>query len=239
MYSKIRIKLPDINRAFTSGGESYSDASWKKSNSDLIRNIKAKYGSIISHWGIVFDIPDGVIISFIATESSGKMLAPNQYKATGLMQVTPPAIWECARKWEAMTKAKLPDEAVNSLKAKVPDFFTSKNTTPNAIQSNALLKPLQNDANFNIMSGVLILRWLLERFSTSLFGGQLNKAMVAYNAGAYIKALNTDAATPNKTPVDSTELSQNKKVPAESRDYLVKMLGKDGFLSLIYIDKVI
>jgi hypothetical protein len=67
---------------------------------------------------------------------------------------------------------------------------------------------------------------------------QLNKAMVAYNAGAYNKAISsgTNAIT---TPVDSTTLSINPKVPNESRGYLLKMLGKDGFLELIYKDKAI
>jgi hypothetical protein len=62
--------------------------------------------------------------------------------------------------------------------------------------------------------------------------------MVAYNAGAYNKAISsgTKAIT---TPVDSTTLSKNPQVPAESRGYLLKMLGNDGFLSLIYKDKAI
>ena len=88
------------------------------------------------------------------------------------------------------------------------------------------------------MAGTSVLRWLLERFSSPLTGGQLNKAMVAYNAGAYTRAISTGTKA-NKTPIDSTTLSRNPQVPAESRAYLLKMLGRDGFLSLIYKDKAI
>lgn len=78
-----------------------------------------------------------------------------------------------------------------------------------------------------------------ERFSTMQTGGQLNKAMVAYNAGVYICALNVSSNQPITNPIDSTSLATNRLVPAESRGYLIKMLGKDGFLSLIYIEKAI
>jgi hypothetical protein len=82
------------------------------------------------------------------------------------------------------------------------------------------------------------LRWLIERFSTFLTGGQLNKAMVAYNAGAYTKSISSGTKA-NKIPIDSTSLSQNKLVPNQSKGFLLKMLGIDGFLAIIFKDKVI
>jgi hypothetical protein len=89
------------------------------------------------------------------------------------------------------------------------------------------------------MSGTLILRWLLERFTDdSGISQSLNKAMVAYNAGAYRVVLGSDKRG-RETPVDSTSLVTNRSVPFESRSYLLKMLGKDGFLELIYKDKAI
>lgn len=238
-YTQIRIKVPDIAAPFRSGTTDYSKDSTKKGNADMIRRIKSEYGVIIQRWGIVFDIPDGIIIGFIATESGGKMLPANVYKATGLMQVTPNAIWECARKWESTVGTALPPEALAELNRKTPEILSSKSSTPTAAQANKIIGLLQRDANYNVMAGTLILRWLLERFSTIQTGGQLNKAMVAYNAGAYIRVLNESAAKPIKTPIDSTSLATNRQVPAESRAYLYKMLGRDGFLSLIFKDRVI
>jgi hypothetical protein len=85
------------------------------------------------------------------------------------------------------------------------------------------------------MAGTLVLRWLIERFSVAGGSGQLNKAMVGYNAGPYRTVLSSGGT---KTPVDSTSLASNRSVPAESRAYLYKMLGKDGFLELIYLQKL-
>ena len=239
IYKTLRIKVPDIKTPFKSGGIDYSKPSTKAANADVIRDIKSTYAVPINRWGTVFEIPDAVIIGFIATESGGKMLGANVYKATGLMQVTPNALWECVKKWDSTVKTALPAQAVAELKRTVPEIFTSSAPAPSATVSNKIIKLLQNDANFNIMSGTLILRWLIERFSTVQTGGQLNKAMVAYNAGAYIRALNVSSTQPITNPIDTTSLATNRLVPAESRGYLYKMLGKDGFLSLIYIDKVV
>lgn len=239
IYKTLRIRVPDIKTSFKSGSTDYSKPAIKAANADVIRDIKSTYAVPINRWGTVFEIPDGVIIAFIATESGGRMLGANVYKATGLMQVTPNALWECVKKWRSMVKTELPAQAVAELKRTVPEIFTSSAVAPSATVSNKIIKLLQNDANFNIMSGTLILRWLIERFSTVQTGGQLNKAMVAYNAGAYIRALNVSSTQPITNPIDSTSLATNRLVPAESRGYLYKMLGKDGFLSLIYIDKVV
>jgi hypothetical protein len=239
IYKTLRIRVPDIKTPFKSGSTNYSNPATKAANAEVIRDIKSTYAVPINRWGVVFEIPDAIIIGFIATESGGRMLGANVYKATGLMQVTPNALWECVKKWDSTVKTALPAQAVAELKRTVPEIFTLSAVAPSATVSNKIIKLLQNDANFNIMSGTLILRWLIERFSTVQTGGQLNKAMVAYNAGAYIRALNVSSTQPITNPIDSTSLATNRLVPAESRGYLYKMLGKDGFLSLIYIDKVV
>jgi soluble lytic murein transglycosylase-like protein len=235
-YSKIFLKVPDIKTSFKAGTYNYSTPSVKAANIKVIQKINSSYGQIIEKWATLYEIPVGVIISFIATESGGTMAAPNKYQATGLMQVTPTAIYEVARKWTSEVDSPLPQESISLLNQRVPELLKAKTLT--AGLRSSILTNLQKDANFNVMAGTMILRWLLERFSTFLSGGQLNKAMVAYNAGAYNKAISsgTKAIT---APVDSTTLSRNPLVPAESRGYLLKMLGLDGFLSLIYKDKAI
>jgi soluble lytic murein transglycosylase-like protein len=197
----------------------------------MVRNINAQYGTIIKNWSDAFKIPVGVIVGFIATESGGKMVGPNKYQATGLMQVTPAAIFDSARKWDTEVKTPLPDSARRLLVSKIPNFFTTKNLSS---VSASILRNLEKDANFNIMSGTLVLRWLIERFTDdSGVSKSLNKAMVAYNAGAYRVVLG-GTKTGRETPVDSTSLATNRSVPLESRSYLYKMMGKDGFLELIY-----
>jgi hypothetical protein len=147
------------------------------------------------------------------------------------MQVTPAAIFDSARKWDTEVKTPLPDSARRLLVSKIPNFFTTKNLSS---VSASILRNLEKDANFNIMSGTLVLRWLIERFTDdSGVSKSLNKAMVAYNAGAYRVVLG-GTKTGRETPVDSTSLATNRSVPLESRSYLYKMMGKDGFLELIY-----
>lgn len=236
MYSKVTVKVPDLTSSFSCcGGYDYSKASTKADNTKMVKTIYSKYGSIISTWARVFDIPVGVIVGFIATESGGVNSAPNRYKATGLMQVTPNAIFDCATKWTAEVKSPLPSEARNLLTQKIPTFFTVSKVS--SIESK-ILNLLQNDSNFNVMSGTLILRWLLERFSDeSGTSKSLNKAMVAYNAGAYLTTLGSTKIT-RETPMDTLSLVTSR-IPAESKSYLYKMLGKDGFLQIIYKEKAI
>ena len=230
-YSSVKVE-PNIQSSYKSKGYNYSSPDVKADNIRTIQNINAKYGSIIQYWGDVFEIPKGVIIGFIATESGGTMAKPNRFKATGLMQVTPNAA-TTVEDWKKEVSTPLPPEAIAEINKKLPALLTGN------FSESKLLQLLQNDANFSIMMGTLILRWNLERFSTFLTGSQLNKAMIAYNAGAYNKAISGSSKVIRGAAVDSTSLAQNKGVPAESRAYLYKMLGIDGFLNLIYKDKVI
>jgi soluble lytic murein transglycosylase-like protein len=236
IYSAINVKVPDILTSFKAGSYDYSNPSVKKANIGVAQQIYKNYGPFLEKWAKVYEIPVGVIVGFIATESGGKMAPPNRYQATGLMQVTPPSIFEVANKWGVEVKTPLPKDSVDLINQRVPELFKSK--TISASVRSRLLTLLQNDANFNIMAGTSILRWLLERFSSVQTGGQLNKAMIGYNAGAYTRSI-SNGTKANKTPIDSTTLSKNPQVPAESRGYLLKMLGIDGFLSLIYKDKAI
>lgn len=236
-FSTIRVKVPDLPTPFRSGNVNYSQPHVKVANTKMIRDIKAKYGSLYNKWGEVFEIPNGILNGFIATESGGQMAKPNQFKATGLMQVTPNTVWETARKFRSQTGVDLPAEVRAEITRRIPTFFTSKDIQPNSATERTLLNLLEKDANFNIMVGTTTLRWLLERFS-HLKVGQLNKAMVAYNAGAFTRSINR-GTTPITEPIDTIKLVSNRLVPIESRGYLLKMMGKDGFLSLIYKDKVI
>jgi len=226
-YRAFRIE-PNIQKSYSD----FSKPESIKANSAMIKTINSKYGSIISYWGNIFEIDKGVLIGFIATESGGQMVGANKYKATGLMQATPTAVVECISKW-SKTGTDLPPEVVTEIKKKLPSLLTVK--TVGNLESS-IINLLKNDANFSIMCGTLILRWLLQRFSSLFNGSQLNKAMVAYNAGAYSRAINQGGLG---EPIDSTVLAQNPIVPNESRAYLYKMLGINGFLNLIYRNKVI
>jgi soluble lytic murein transglycosylase-like protein len=145
------------------------------------------------------------------------MVGKNAYGAIGLMQVTYPTFVEVTTNWKKHTKEDLPI----SLKQRI-DILA-----PNKSQS-AIENKLASSPELNILVGMMLLRLLSERF-----GGNFNRVLVAYNAGAYTKSQNV-GTTPITTPIDTALLVSDKRVPSQSRAYLEKVLGKDGFLQLYY-----
>lgn len=227
-YSTVKVKVPDINKSFKSGTYDYSKADVKKDNMALVKKIYANYKTPIQKWAKVFETGDELVIGFIATESGGKMAPPNVYKATGLMQMTPSAFFDVFKKWKSQVDSDLPSEVVSVINQKIPELNSAKTLTSSL--TTKILSLLQKDADFNIMSGVATIRWLLERFSSPIFGGQLNKALVAYNAGPNRSVLTSSPV------IDTARLVASPLVPKESQGYLLKMLGKDGFMQLMIVD---
>lgn len=236
-YSRTDVILPDIPKAFSG----YSTPSGRANNTAMLRFIKNTYGTSIATWAKVFEIPEGIITGFIATESGGKQNVINRAfpNIKGLMQISDATVYDVVVKWRNEVDSDRPPEMDAVLKAKLPELLNRKRSDPMSPAISARIVSLAGaDADFNIMMGTATLRWLLERFSTTMGGGQLNKAMVAYNAGPYNKSISTGTKAIT-TPVDSASLAANPRVPAESRGYLLKMLGKDGFMELIYIQKAL
>lgn len=233
-FSSFDLIVPDIEKPYLN----YSTKSVKDSNIAMLKRIKSQYGFIISKWAKVFKIDSGIIIAFIATESGGVQSIRNASypDIKGLMQISPSGVFDTITKWSVESSEPLPSQAVAYIKLKIPELLQKGVKYTSQVKSKIVLLT-GNDAEFNIMSGTALLRWLIERYSSPIFGGQLNKAMIAYNAGAYTKSLGGVKA--DVSPIDSAILAKNVKVPLESRNYLLKMFGEDGFLSLIYKDKVI
>lgn len=228
-YNVVKVKVPDVNQAYVAGLINYSNPSYKQQNINMLNSIYKQYKSSIDRWSSVFETGIELVIAFIATESGGKNAPPNKFKATGLMQMTPPALFDTVKKWGSEVDSDIPPEVMSQLRAKIPELLSSKTLT-SSLEAK-MLKLLQSDSDFNIMTGTMMVRWLLQRFSSTFFGSQLNKALVAYNGGAYRKILSS-------APVlDTAMLVKSTQVPLESRGYLLKMLGKDGFLQLMVVDK--
>lgn len=225
-YTKFDIKVPDVNRSFSQGSYKYSNPSVISANKAMLDKIVSQYEDFINTWGKEFEIDDSIIASFIATESNGKNMPPNAYDATGLMQVTPNAVWEVIAKWEVMVKSPLSPNAKSFFNKAIPSSKNfNANTLPSSSVKSEIRKALQNNSQFNIAIGTAMIRWLLEAFEENNVA-HINKVMVSYNAGYY--------SMRNKVKgTQSTEtLLKNKSIPLESRGYLLKMLGVNGFLDL-------
>ena len=230
-YTKVKIKVPDINRTFVSGAYNYSKSQTIVDNRAMMNTIYRSYGIFINRWGTEFEVDDSVLVGFIATESGGKNAPPNKYKATGLMQMTPDAVWETIAKWEKMVGSPLSKTATAFFNKIIP---SSKNYDPNVLPSSAveseILNALQNNSEFNIAIGTAHLRWLLEAFAENN-QAEINKVMVSYNAGYY------SSRNKVKGKMTTTQMVSNKSFALESRGYLLKMLGVNGFMHLWFKKK--
>ena len=226
--------LPDLPYRFVGGGEDYSKNNNRDANLEKLKNIKKNYGTFVKEWADVFEIGEPVLTSFIAVESSGKMVGKNRAGAIGLTQVTVTAIIEAVSKFKTITREALPIQAVSLIKAKAPYLL---NLTPNnqdlsSSNTSKLETILSKDANFNIMAGAMVLRWNLEITRANELA-YVQKGIIAYNQSAYGRISKYKGKF-----VSTTTLFQDKVIPKETRNYLVKVLGKDGYLQLYVVENV-
>jgi hypothetical protein len=228
-YSKIEFDFPDINRSYVdkSGKENYSLPNILLGNKKTVEKIKKNLGGFITNWSNIFELSDEILISFIATESTGNNAPKNSFNAIGYTQSTPISVFESVTKWEKVVGSPLPKEAKEILSKNIPTWtkwVRDKYSTGDS-NHNKLVQALPN-AEFNIAMGALQIRWLLEAYSKDL-GSPLNKVMVSYNRG-YPSTKNLV-----KGNVTTTEMMK-LNLGAEAKGYLLKMLGRYGFLSIAY-----
>lgn len=207
----------------------------KQDNTAILQSIISNYGSHLNRFADALDIPRGILAGFIATESGGKMVSRPGSQFKGLMQCAAGPFYDAFVKWSAEVKgAPIPEVVKQEVQAKCPQLLqhSAAKYNPSAIVV-PLSRLMERDASFNIMAGAVVLRWNLERFA-----GNLNKAIIAYNAGPYNKAISqgTRAIT---APADTASLVRLPQVNTESKGYLKKMLGVGSYLALVYKDKLV
>lgn len=233
MYSKVIIKYPDVNKTYAESTRvNYSQPNVKSANTALLRSVYLQNKSAITKWGSVFDIDNSIIASFIVTESGGKDSPANQFGATGILQMTAPTVWEILAKWKSIVGSNLPAEAKAYFDKVLPE---SKSFNPNVLPSSTLkskiTKLLQSNREFSIASGIANIRWLLEAYSNGVTS-PINKVMVSYNTGYY------GSKDKIKGFPSTLSMVNNRSIAIESRSYLLKMLGKDGFVQLYFDNKM-
>jgi soluble lytic murein transglycosylase-like protein len=234
----VDIGSPSVgSHRYQTGGGWYDFASpkGKQDNVAILQGIVANYGPAIDRFADSLDIPRGVLAGFIATESGGKMYTRPGSQFKGLMQCAAGPFYDAFVKWSKEVKAAPVPEVVRmEVQAKCPQLLqhSISRYNPSGI-AGQLAQLMETDASFNIMAGAVVLRWNLERFA-----GNLNKAIIAYNAGPYNKAISqgTRAIT---APADTASLVRLPQVNTESKGYLKKMLGVGSYLDLVYKEKLV
>jgi hypothetical protein len=229
-YSRIEFNFPDINRAYinASGTEDYSKPNIIAGNKKTANSIKNVLGKFISKWSEIFELSDEILISFIATESGGKNAPRNKFNAIGYTQSTPISVFESVTKWQSMVGSVLPSEAKDILSKNIPNWTKWVKNVYKDGDANYLnlVTALSSDAEFNVAMGALQIRWLLEAYDKD-GGSPLNKVMVSYNRGY--------PSTKNIVKGNFTSAQMMKlNLGIEAKSYLLKMLGRYGFLSITY-----
>jgi hypothetical protein len=225
-YTKLEVKVPDINRTYVSGAYNYSKPETIMANNAMMNTIYRDYGKFINKWGTEFEVDNSILVGFIATESGGVNAPPNRFDATGLMQMTPLTVYEILSKWEKIVGSPLSKTANTFFTKAIPSIKKiDANTEITTAIKSEISNALKSNLEFNIAIGTANIRWLLEAFKAD-DKAYINKVMVSYNSGYY--------ASKNKVKgvVTTTQLVNNKLFPLESRGYLLKMLGVNGFLDL-------
>jgi hypothetical protein len=229
LYSRIEFDFPDINRAYIqkNGGENYSLPNIISQNKKTITLIKNNLGDLITKWSNIFELSDEVLISFIATESTGKNAPENRYNAIGYTQSTPISVFESVTKWQSIVGKPLPVEAKEILSKNIPSWtkWVRDKYKVGDINHNNLAEALPNP-EFNVAMGALQIRWLLEAYKNDGVS-PLNKVMVSYNRG-YSSTKNLVKGNVNTVEMMKLNLG------IEAKSYLLKMLGRYGFISLAY-----
>jgi hypothetical protein len=230
-YTKLDVKVPDINRTYVSGAYSYSKPETITANKAMMNTIYRDYGKFINKWGIEFELDDSILVGFIATESGGVNAPPNRFEATGLMQMTPLTVYEIISKWQKIVGSPLSKTALAFFTKALPSIKKiDANTEITSAIKSEISSALRNNIEFNIAIGTANIRWLLEALKTD-DKAFINKVMISYNAGYY------SYKTSLRGVLTTTELVNNKKFPLESRAYLLKMLGVNGFMDLWFQNK--
>jgi len=238
--------LPDLPYRFVGGGQDYSRNDNRNANIGILKSIKQNYGVSIKKWADAFELGEPVLTSFIAVESGGKMVGKNGAGAIGLTQVTVVAIIEAISKFKIITGVDLPSQAVALVKEKAPYLLTlSPNNQYLSSENKSKLETLlsvkkdekgkiisYNDPNFNIMAGAMVLRWCLEITSDDKLA-YVQKAIIGYNQSVYKRIKSYKGKF-----VSTSTLFKDKVIPKETRNYLVKVLGKDGYLQLYVVKDV-
>lgn len=228
-FTKIAdFQLPELPYRMVSGSYDFSKQAVIDGNLKMLKAIKTNYGTLIKKWADAFELGEPVLTTFIAVESGGKMVGKNSAGAMGLCQVTYVSVIECVSKFKIITGQNLPDDFVTLLKNKAPYLLkiTPNNQTVSSADKSKLESLLISDANFNIAMGGLSLRWILELTKAKGLT-YLQKGIIGYNAGSYGRI----SAYKGKF-VSAEDLFKDSKLKKETRNYIVQVLGKNGFLEL-------
>jgi len=216
--AELKVKIPAV-------AESFYDKVGAKANKDKIVNtIRPKFGKFIDNASAMSNVPSELIESFIFIESGGKPDASSPY-AVGLMQVGFATASDCLVKEKGANRLSAEEEKI--IKATLGDRWSllekvkAKQTT---LGKTFITKKDLLDPEFNITVGTILVKQLMDEFTEADGKIRMDKVVVIYNGGRY------GAVAKKVIPHKGTTKDLLAIVPAETKAYILKLLGTEGLL---------
>lgn len=220
--SKLNVSVPAIQKAFYPNEQ--RSAIRKKLDS-----IYADYAKEIKFVSSITNVPEKLITSFIFIESAGNPKATSSAGAVGLMQLIPASASDIL--FLENQKKRLTDAEKKVLAEKLGNRFTNGLLkmrylgdlvkVGNSISSTFVTKEDLLDPLLNILIGSIYLGLLVDEHNE---GGnlRLDKVVIRYNRGYF-------SDNKGKNLLGSID-DIVARVPTESKNYVLKLLGKNGTL---------
>lgn len=217
------IPIPAVN-------DSFYDSSDSPSISQSLSDINNNLGAYIRTSSIMCLLPQSLISSIIFIESAGQNLPMNGAGAIGYMQLTAPFTYDTLR-FVAQTYKQFGD-----LQGIINEYiqgidYTFKNGTfpnwPSGVAEPQIQKALTYP-QFNIVMGGMALRNCLNKTKNFLGNVRLDKAVIYYNWGMY----HAFFQSPAWKKATISQVISSTFIPEESRNYVVKLMGKNGVLEI-------
>jgi soluble lytic murein transglycosylase-like protein len=209
----VDIKVPQVPEAF------YKDSDLIYIKRTVIKT-KQKYGDFINEISGILDIPKELIYALIYIESAGNENEISSAGAYGLLQITKSTAEDIfvLMKTEIQYNTKLKQLIIKLF----PDKYTCLLSKTYAGQKGCLTNEELLNPYKNLLIGSLIIRYLLNKYKA-----RLDALVIAYNRVGLFGSFKL-----GNTPADTLNL---EKTP-ETRNYIVKLLGKNSALGVaIYL----
>ncbi|MEO0144148.1 MAG: transglycosylase SLT domain-containing protein [candidate division WOR-3 bacterium] len=208
----ISITIPAVSQKF------YSDSDVKFIRDTLLK-AKNQYGKVIDYYAKLFNVPPELVYALIYIESAGNSSLISSAGAIGLLQITIPTAEDIFADTIMGRFIKSNAELKKELMRLFPDKAQCLLTKAYAGQKNCGISSQDLlDPDKNLFIGIAIISYLLTKYNN-----RLDALVIAYNKlGLFAKV------KVGLTPEDTLKIETVK----ETRDYIAKLLGPNGTLSI-------
>ena len=209
--SVMSIPLPAVT-------DQFYDDSQVQPNADRIAQMEADYGSYVQTIATLTNLPAALIYAFMFIESAGNSMVVNG-SAIGLMQISVTAATDIV--FNEYHHGRLNSGEAEILSRNLGDRLQQIYAMKSPGTASVITAADLFNAELNILLGAIYLGQLIDE-STSTDGLRLDKVIVRYNIGYFSFSRGRQLVGDIATVMG--------KVNPITRNYIAKMIGKNGIL---------